>query len=89
VLGDLRDEDPVVAGIPCVGMPVAAEVAYRTRDARLRVRCVSDLAVVRTPRSAFDGPDAVERISSLAIDWFGQHLSEIAPLHKTHRVALV
>jgi len=50
---------------------------------------VTEVAVVRTPLAALEGPQGVQRVSRLAIDWFTQHLSEAAPVHGTHRVALI
>jgi putative phosphoribosyl transferase len=79
----------IIAPVLLITCDADAGVLDRTRDARRTVKCRSALAVVGAPLFAADGPDPVERMSCLAIDWFTQHLSEIATIRGVHRVALV
>jgi len=75
--------------VPALLITGYADPDGRTRDARWKMSCVIGVAVVRAPCPALEGAQGVQRVSRLAIDWFTQHLSEAAPVHGTHRVALI
>ena len=78
----------IVAPVLMISVEPDARALDRSRDARRRLRGVSDLAVVQKPAGRCEQPDAAERVASLAIDWLTQHLTEAAPIQERHRVAL-
>jgi hypothetical protein len=78
----------IVAPVLMISVEPDARALDRSRDAQCRLRGLADLAVVRKPPGTLDQPAARERVASLAIDWFTQHLTEAAPVPERHGVAL-
>jgi hypothetical protein len=44
-------------------------------EAADRLRCPHELSIVPHAGHLFEEPDALERVTELAADWFGRHLS--------------
>jgi putative phosphoribosyl transferase len=78
----------IIAPVLAIVSEPDTSVLRRTRDAQRQLRCATELAVVQPPSQAFEGPDAVDRVAGLAIEWFTQHLSESPPRREVSRVAL-
>jgi len=78
----------IVAPVLMISVEPDARALDRSRDTQCRLKGLADLAVVRMPPGTLDQPAARERVASLAIDWFTQHLTEAAAIPERHGVAL-
>ena len=78
----------IVAPVLMISVEPDAQARARSRDAQRRLRCVSDLAVVRERTGTVGWPEAGERTAALALKWLTQHLTKAAPIRERHRVTL-
>jgi pimeloyl-ACP methyl ester carboxylesterase len=58
-----------------------AEVLDLNRAALARLTAVKDLQVVPGASHLFEEAGALQRVATLAIDWFGRHLAHREPVH--------
>ncbi len=63
------------------------EVLELNREARRRMSCESELAVVPGARHLFEQPGALEHVARLAIDWLTRHLGEGLPAAEARGIA--
>jgi dienelactone hydrolase len=56
------------------------------RDALAELRCEAGFEIVPGATHLFEEPGALEQVATLAIDWFGEHLTRLEP-GETHRRA--
>lgn len=56
-----------------------AEVLLLNRSARRRLTCASELRIVPNATHLFEEPGTLERVASLAAEWFGDHLASLSP----------
>ena len=52
------------------------QVIKLNEEALAELRCEKQLAIVPGATHLFEEPGTLEQVSKLALDWFGQHLSE-------------
>lgn len=79
----------VVAPVLLIVGGADTAVLKLNREARRRLCCESELAVIPGASHLFEEPGALEAVATLAIDWFTQHLGEGAPTAEADGVALV
>jgi putative phosphoribosyl transferase len=90
LLGDLRDEHPVVVGIPRGGVPVAAEVA-RALDAPLDILVVRKVGAPQNPEYGIGAlaEDGVRVVDERAVRDLGLHADELDDMVSRARAELV